>query len=220
MTNSDTAHNLYYDIEHVVQDFTNALTSLDPAQTNTMDNVHTGKYVPHPGQLSEFIITTKSGLVTSSVYLPEIGTLKPWSGHPDQAGDPKVINTQGGNNMVFKVPTWDPTGKVADAHYVFYTPDMLVDAPLVASTFNNSKKGLMLNDTAIRMGAILDATKTYNPASLYNTGYYNNKVLEVLEMNNFSITNSAKLISYKSILIFIYILKIIVRYILRITKCI
>jgi len=188
MTNSDTAHNLYYDREHVVQDFTNALTSLDPAQTNTMDNVHTGKYVPHPGQLSEFIITTKSGLVTSSVYPPEIGTPKPWSGHPDQAGDPKVINTQGGNNMVFKVPTWDPTGKVADAHYVFYTPDMLVDAPLVASTFNNSKKGLMLNDTAIRMGAILDATKTYNPASLYNTGYYNNKVLEVLEMNNFSFT--------------------------------
>ena len=178
IVNNNSSQDYYYDRVHLMQQpfaWNHGMTSLNPSETNTLDINVDGKYVPHPGQLSEFAVTTK-----------EDGTsIRRWGYRPGQYQNPFVINTQGGNNISFQFNS--STSRVEDAHYVFYTPDMLVNAPLMASLFNNNKKGMMLNQSAIKMGAIIDSTKTYNPFSPLNTGFYNNKILTVLELNNFSI---------------------------------
>jgi len=193
VVNGDSAHDYYYSREHVPQQFaSNILVTTSPSQTVTLGLSLPGKFVPHPGQLTEFATTTKDGTVSGSgvIYINGgDGTSKKWwpanQGMFDppytQAGDPTVLNIHGGNDQNMYT---DTDNKLIDSRFVFYTPDMLVDAPYIASLFSNTKKGMTINNTAVSMGSVLDSTKLYNSILPYNTGYYSNNVVKILELNN------------------------------------
>jgi len=155
-------------------------TTLDPNDPITLweDSGSPGKFVPNPGQLTEFALTTKDGLITAGP-MGSIGTSKRWHGTTNQADNPRVFNTHGKNKQNMYS---DANGKIVDSRFVFYTPDMLVDAPYIASLFNNTKKGMMINNSPIVMGSILDPTKVQSVP--YGTNYFSSEVLKVLELND------------------------------------
>jgi hypothetical protein len=92
-------------------------------------------------------------------------------------GDSALINAPVGYplNIQGKVIP-DPEDTTSEMHYAFYAADQLADAPLIASTFNNSSKGIMITNSPVEAEQFLlphtvTPTTGTNNVTVYNASF-------------------------------------------------